>query len=395
MTPFLRPLLAVLCAGVLAACNDDPDPYQTLDGNQTMVVGHRGASGTLPEHTLEAYQRAIDQGADAIEPDLIATKDGVLIARHDPNLAYSTNVASIAKFADRKRTDYLVDGEKQTGWFAHDFTLAEIRELGAIATDADRPQQYNGQYKVPTFQEIVDLAKTQSTKLGRGIAIYPETKNPTFHRDLGLALEPKLAATLNAAGWNSKTAPVFVQSFEPSSLKQMRTLGLNVRMVQLIDADWYDYKTGKLSYAAPWDRPYDWTKAGDTRLYSVMVTPAGLAEIKTYADGIGPWKPYIIPMKGEYDAAGNMKDLNGDGVADLRDASSQPATTLIADAHKAGLFVHAYTFRNEGKRLAFDHKGDPKAEYLQYYRLGLDGLFSDFPDTAIAARAAYAKELGH
>lgn len=397
MTRWLRPLPALmLCAGLLAACNsDDPDPWPTLDGQQPLVVGHRGASGTLPEHTLEAYQRAIDQGVDAIEPDLIATKDGVLIARHDPNLAYSTNVASIAKFADRKRTDVLVDGEKQTGWFAHDFTLAEIRELGAIATDAERPQQYNGQFKVPTFQEIIELAKAQSTRLGRTIAIYPESKNPTFHRDLNLALEPKIVAMLNAAGWNSKTAPVFVQSFEPSSLKQMRALGLNVRMVQLIDADWYDYKTGGLSYAAPWDRPYDWTKAGDTRLYSVMVTPAGLAEIKTYADGIGPWKPYIIPMKGEFDVAGNMRDLNGDGVADLRDARSQAPTTLVADAHRAGLFVHPYTFRNESKRLAFDHAGDPKAEYLQYFRLGVDGLFSDFPDTAIAARATVAKDLGY
>jgi len=163
--------------------------------------------------------------------------------------------------------------------------------------------------------------------------------------------------------------------------------------VQLVDADDYDLKAGKLSYAAPYDRPYDWTLSGDTRLFSAMVTPAGLAEIKTYADGIGPWKPYIVPIKGAVDAAGNLRDVNGDGKVNYNDASSQPATSLIDDAHKAGLFVHAYTFRNEQRRLALDYNKDPKVEYLQFYRLGLDGLFSDFPDTAIEARTAYLREL--
>jgi len=199
---------------------------------------------------------------------------------------------------------------------------------------------------------------------------------------------------VKAAGWNCKTAPIFVQSFEPGSLKEMRSKGLDTRMVQLIDADDYDLKTGKLTYAAPYNRPYDWTLAGDTRLFSAMVTPAGLAEIKTYADGIGPWKPYIVPVKGTLDASGNMRDMDGDGKVTYTDASTQPSTTLIDDAHKAGLFVHAYTFRNEQRRLAFDYKKDPKAEYLQFYRLGLDGLFSDFPDTALEARKDYLKELG-
>ena len=185
-----------------------------------------------------------------------------------------------------------------------------------------------------------------------------------------------------------------VQSFEPSSLKEMKAKGLLTPKVQLIDADDYNLKTGALSYAAPYDRPYDWFKAGDKRLFSAMVTPAGLAEIKTYAEGIGPWKPYIIPVKGQLDASGNLRDINGDGAANLRDASSQAPTTLIADAHRAGLFVHAYTFRNEKRRLTADFNGDPQAEYLLYYRLGLDGLFSDFPDTGIAARAAYLKEMG-
>jgi glycerophosphoryl diester phosphodiesterase len=388
--------LALTLCTTLSGCfgSDSPAPLLTLDGQAPLVVAHRGASGYLPEETLEAYQKAIDLGADVIEPDLIATQDGVLIARHDPNLAYNTNVASIAKFADRKRVDWPVDGEKQTGWFAHDFTLAEIKELGAISTDSERPQQYNGLYKVVTFQEIIDLAKAQSTKLGRSIAVYPETKNPTYHRDLGLPLEERLLAMITAAGWNSKTAPIFVQSFEPDSLKRLRALGLATRAVQLIDADDYNLKTGTLSYTAPYDRPYDWTKAGDTRLFSAMVTPTGLAEIKTYADGIGPWKPYIVPVKGTLDAAGNLVDLTGDGKANLNDASTQAPTTLIADAHKAGLFVHAYTFRDEKRRLAYDYKGDPQAEYLQFYRLGLDGLFSDFTDTAIAARTAYLRETG-
>ncbi len=388
-------LALALASALLSACGgSDTSSFLTLDGNKPLVVAHRGASGYLPEETLEAYQRAIDLGADVVEPDLISTKDGVLIARHDPNLAYSTNVASRPEFADRKRVDWLVDGEKQTGWFAHDFTLAEIKTLGGISTDAERPQQYNGLYKVVTFQELIDLVKAQSTKLGRTIAVYPETKNPTYHRDLGLPLEDKLIALINAAGWNSKTAPIFVQSFEPGSLKEMRSKGLNTRLVQLIDADDYDLKTGTLTYAAPYDRPYDWFKAGDTRLFSAMVTPVGLAEIKRYADGIGPWKPYIVPVKGSVDANGNLRDINGDGKINLNDATTQAPTTLIADAHRAGLFVHAYTFRNEQRRLAADYKGDPKAEYLQFYRLGIDGLFSDFADTALQARDAYLSELG-
>ena len=387
--------LAVLAAAAsLTACGGDSTVLPTLNGATPLVVAHRGASGYLPEHTLEAYQKAIELGADAIEPDLISTKDGILISRHDPNLAFSTDVASHPEFASRKRVDFSVDGEKQTGWFAHDFTLAEIKTLGAISTDSERPQEFNGKLKVVTFQEIIDLVKAQSAKTGRNIAVYPETKNPTFHRDLGLPLEDKLIAMLEAAGWNNRVAPVFVQSFEPGSLKLMKSKGLLTPMVQLIDADDYDLKAGTLTYAAPYDRPYDWFKAGDKRLFSAMVTPAGLAEIKTYADGIGPWKPYIIPVKGQLDASGNLKDVNGDGKANLNDASSQAPTTLIADAHRAGLFVHAYTFRNEKRRLTADLNGDPQAEVLLYYRLGLDGLFSDFPDTGIAARAAYLKEMG-
>lgn len=390
------PLAAACCSALLlSACggSDDDKRLPTLDGAAPIVVAHRGASGYLPEETLEAYSLAIDLGADVIEPDLIATKDGILIARHDPNLAYSTDVASHAEFAARKKT-IQVDGETQTGWFASDFTLAEIKTLGAISTDAERPQQYNGAYKIVTFQEIIDLVKARTASTGRTIAVYPETKNPTYHRDIGLPLEDTLIAQIKAAGWNSKSAPIYVQSFEPSSLKYLKSKGLETRLIQLIDADDVNLKTGALTFAAPYDRPYDWLKAGDTRLFSAMVTPAGLTEIKAYADGIGPWKRYIITVKGALDASGNVTDINGDGKINEADTTSQPATPLIADAHKAGLFVHPYTFRNEQRRLASDYKGDPKNEYLAFYRLGVDGVFADFTDTAIAARSTYLKEMG-
>jgi glycerophosphoryl diester phosphodiesterase len=384
---------ALAMTGAAAASRGDK-ASPTLDGEPPLIIGHRGASGYLPEHTLEAYQLAINQGAEVIEPDFISTKDGVLIARHDPNLITSTDVASRPEFADRKRVDWPVDGEKQTGWFAHDFTLAEIKTLGTVITDPERPQQNNGKFRIATLQEIIDLVKTQSANLGRTIIIYPETKNPSYHRALGLPLEDKLIAALNAAGWNSRSAPVFVQSFEPGSLKEMRSKGLKTRMVQLIDGDDIDLKTGKITYAIPFDRPYDWCKSGDARLFADMVTLAGLDEIRTYADGIGVWKPYIIPVKGHIHAAGQLVDVNRDGKVDLRDATTQPATTLVAEAHKQGLFVHVFTFRNEKRRLASDYRGDPQAEYLQFFRLGVDGVFSEFPDTAVMARAVYLREGG-
>ena len=387
-------LTSVLAMTGAAAITSNGKASPTLDGEPPLVIGHRGASGYLPEHTLEAYQLAIDQGAEVIEPDFISTKDGVLIARHDPNLATSTDVASRREFADRKRVDWPVDGEKQTGWFAHDFTLAEIKKLGAVITDPERPQENNGKFKVATMQEIFDLVKTQSAKLGRTVIVYPETKNPTYHRDLGLPLEDKLIAALNAAGWNSRSAPVFVQSFEPSSLKEMRRKGLKTRMVQLIDGDDIDLKTGKITYAIPFDRPYDWCKSGDDRLFADMVTPSGLAEIGTYADGIGVWKPYIVPLKGRMGRAGQLVDVNGDGKVDLRDAETQPPTALVAEAHKRGLLVHVFTFRNEQRRLASSYMGDPQAEYLQFFRLGVDGVFSEFPDTAVTARSVYLRERG-
>ncbi len=384
--------LALAVALVGASSSVLAEPLKTLNGAAPLVVAHRGASGYLPEETLEAYALAIELGADVIEPDAIATKDGVLIARHDPNLAINTDVASRPEFASRKKTA-LVDGETQTGWFATDFTLAEIKTLGAIITDAERPKQFDGKFKVATIEEVFELAKAKSASTGRAIGVYPETKNPTYHRDLGVPLEDKLIALIEKFGWNSKTAPIFVQSFEPSSLKYMRSKGLQTRLVQLIDADDVDLKTGKLTYALPSDRPYEWTKAGDTRNFDVMVTPAGLAEIKTYADGIGPWKPYFVPVKGTFGADGKPMDINGDGKVDYSDTTTQPPTSLMADAHAAGLFVHVYTFRNEKRRLSSSYHNDPQAEYAQFFRLGVDGVFSDFTDTAVAARDSYLREM--
>lgn len=386
-------LAAALCLAGCSAPGGGAARLPTLDGQPPLVVAHRGASGYLPEETLEAYARAIDLGADYIEMDLVSTRDGVLITRHDPNLAISTDVASRPEFAARKKTRQ-VDGETQTGWFSDEFTLAEIQRLGAISTDAERPQQFNGQYKVPTFQQVIDLAKAKSRATGRTIGIYPETKNPTYFRDLGLPLEDKLIAMLEAAGWNSRGAPVFVQSFEPGSLKLMKARGLKTKTVQLIDGDGIDLKTGAMTYAVPVDRPYEWTKAGDRRNFDVMVTPAGLAEIKTYADGIGPWKRYIVSTRGTIGADGKPVDVNRDGKINDADAVSSAPTTLVADAHQAGLFVHPFTFRNESRRLASDYKGDPANEYLVFYRLGVDGVFTDFTDTALAARGAWMKDLG-
>jgi glycerophosphoryl diester phosphodiesterase len=391
----LRACINASCvAFLLAACASPPSPsLKTLDGNPPLVAAHRGASGYLPEETIEAYVKAIELGADFIELDLISTKDGVLIARHDPNLGISTDVARHPEFAARKRTTK-VDGETQTGWFSDDFTLAEIKTLGAISTDAQRPQEFNGRFKVATFQEVIDLAKRKSQETGRTIGIYPETKNPSYFRQLGLPLEDKLLAMLSEAGWNSRSAPVLLQSFEPGSLKYMRSKGTTLRMVQLIDGDSVDLKTGAITFGVPSGQPYDWTLAGDKRNFDAMVTPAGLAEIKTYADGIGPWKRYIVSVKGKVGADGKVLDLNGDGKINDADATTLEPTTLIADAHKAGLFVHAFTFRNENRRLAANYNGDPKQEYLQYYALGLDGLFTDFTDTALAVRAEYLRQVG-
>ena len=372
-------------AAMLAACGgNDDSPYPTLKGDKPLVIGHRGASGYLPEHTLESYKRAVELGADFIEPDLVATKDGVLIARHEPNITGTTDVSTRAEFAGRK-TKKMVDGVEEEGWFASDFTLAEIKTLRAIQPMAERDQSHNGKYQIPTLQEVLDLAKSEGTKAGRTVGVYPETKHPTFHVNLGLKLEDRLLDVLAQYGYTSKTSPVIVQSFEVSNLKYLRTK-TQIRLVQLVDANDVN-ADGSMDLTAPYDKPYDFAVAGDKRTFASLLTPAGLKEVKTYADGIGPWKPYLIPSK-QVDANkdGKPDDLNGDGKIDDRDRVMMPATDVVKNAHAEGLMVHPYTFRSEARRLASDFKGDPKAEYKLFYNLGVDGVFSDFPDTAKAAR---------
>ena len=382
----IRPAaLALTAALALAACGGSDSPsYPTLNGDTPLVIGHRGASGYRPDHTLESYKLAIDMGADFIEPDLVATKDGVLVARHEPNITGTTDVATRPEFASRKTTKN-VDGVNEEGWFVSDFTLAELKTLRAVQPLSDRDQSFNGKFQIPTFEEVLDLAKAEGTKAGRTVGVYPETKHPTYHAKLGLPLEDRLLAVLSKYGYTTKASPVIVQSFEVSNLKYLRSK-TQVRLVQLVDANDVN-ADGSMDLTAPYDKPYDFAVAGDSRTFASLLTPAGLKEIKTYADGIGPWKPYLIPSK-QVDANNDGKpdDLNGDGKIDERDRVMMPATSVVKDAHAAGLFVHAYTFRNEAKRLASDFKGDPKAEYKLFFNLGVDGVFSDFTDTAKAAR---------
>lgn len=375
--------LALVAAAVLAACGGS-DGFPTLTGDKPLVIGHRGAAGYLPDHTLEGYKKAIELGADFIEPDLVATKDGVLVARHEPNITGTTDVSTRAEFASRK-TKKTVDGVVEEGWFVSDFTLAEIKTLRAIQPLAERDQSYNGKFQVPTFEEVLDLAKSESVRVGRTIGVYPETKHPTYHVNQGLKLEDRLLAILAKYGYTSKGSPVIVQSFEVSNLKYLRTK-TQVRLVQLVDADDVN-PDGSISLVAPYDKPYDFAVAGDSRTFASLLTSSGLKEVKTYADGIGPWKPYLIPSKlVDENKDGKPDDLNGDGKIDERDRVMMPATDVLKNAHAAGLFVHPYTFRSEARRLASNFKGDPKAEYRLFYDLGVDGVFADFPDHAKAAR---------
>ncbi len=373
-----------LAAAILALCPAYASARDNDDGNfrKPLVIGHRGTHGYLPAHTLEGYALAIELGADFIEPDLVVTRDGHLIASHEPNIIATTDVASRSEFASRRRTA-IIDGVHETGFFAGDFTLAEIKRLRRVQDFADRPQQFNGKFEVPTLQEIIALVKRKSEEKRRTIGIYPETKHPTYHKSIHLPLERRLVQALAEAGWNRRDAPVFIQSFEQANLKELREL-TPIRLIQLVDAN--DVKPdGSLDFTAPFDRPYDWTASGDPRLiartFGFFVTDAGLREIKTYADGIGPWKRYIVSST----AAG----LPGPGEASRK---LLPAGDLFQRAHKVGLLVHTWTFRNEQQRLVSDYQGNPVNEYLQFYRLGIDGVFSDFADTAIAARVLFRLE---
>jgi glycerophosphoryl diester phosphodiesterase len=452
--PSSRLLLTLIAATAgLVACggSDGPAPFQTLDGTQPLVIGHRGLPGLYPEETEPSYDGAADAGADSLEEDLHLSKDCVLVARHNPWLSDNTNITAVAAtnatIAARKRTvpgvlvpvtyslatyggpaayisdqtdpndpksvlkSLIVDGEDHTGdWSITDFTVAELKAwLGGTTYDdaAERPTVLNGKYPILTMQEIINIAKAKSASSGRTITVYPESKNPYWNDKQAIAngcgtgthpFEDAILKLIKDNNLNSKTAPIIVQSFDPASLKYLRSIGLATRAIQLIDGNDVDYRTGAMIYQTSDvynfvdGRPYSWTVAGDGRFFGDMLTPAGLAEVKTYADGIGPWKPQvmshtIVPYPAK----------NADGTPftpSLGAVNTIVPTSLIADAHKLGLFVHSYTFRNEQKYLAGIYKGDPQAEFLAFYRAGIDGVFTDFANTGVAARAVYLKETG-
>lgn len=376
---------------VLLACDDnDNNNFQTLDKTQPIIYAHRGASGYLPDHTLEGYQKAIDLGADFIEPDLVITKDGVLVSRHEPNITGTTDVKNRPEFADRK-TKKIVDGIEEEGWFVSDFTLAELKTLRTIQPLAERDQAYNGRFQVPTFEEILQLLVAQRQKTGRNIGIIPEIKHPTYHQQLNLAMEDKVLELLTKYNLNSADANVKIQSFEVANLKYLNSKS-EVQLVQLIDATGLKLD-GTINNIAPLNQPYDFRANGTKTTYLDMLTPTGLKEIKTYADVVGPWKGYIVGTVAEdKNGDGIADDINGDGAIDERDRRLAQPTSLIKDAHAAGLKVVPFTLRNEPHRLAIDYQNDPTKEYLYLFELGVDGVFTDFTDTAVNARNQYLKK---
>ena len=332
---------------------------------EKVVIGHRGASALRPEHTIAAYTKAIDDGADVIEPDLVATRDGVLVARHENEISGTTNVADKPEFAARKATK-LIDNVSITGWFTEDFTLAELQTLRAkerIPLNRPGNTAFDGQFQVPTFQAVMDLARAKTVETGRTIAIYPETKHPSYFKAINLPLEKRLVDALEANGYRGKTAPVFIQSFEVANLKEIRKL-TDVRIVQLLSAS---------------GRPEDFGLAGDARTYADISTAAGLRDIATYANGIGPDKNMVIPRTAQ-------------------NTLGTP-TSLVADAHAAGLVVHPYTFRPENPFLPAElrrgnvasqtERGDLAAELTIFLRAGIDGFFTDDPSIGRAALDAF------
>ena len=320
---------------------------QTFTYQPPIIIAHRGASGYRPEHTLASYELAIDLGADYIEPDLVITKDGILIARHENEISETTDIANHPEFAHLKTTK-IIDDEIKTGWFTEDLTIAEIKTLTAQERIPQlRPQNtaYNGIFTIPTFQEIIDLAKHKSQAIGRHIGIYPETKHPSYFQVIGLPLEATLLLNLQEIN-----LPIFIQSFEVSNLKEL-SRKTDLPLVQLIN------DIGK---------PYDFVIENDPRTYADLLTQRGLREIAEYAQAIGVHKNLLIP-----------RDNYGKLLL---------PTSLIIDAHAANLQVHAWTFRNEDFFLPLDLQGNPQKEYEIFFNLGIDGVFSDYPDIALTVK---------
>ncbi|GAA2664525.1 glycerophosphodiester phosphodiesterase family protein [Nonomuraea recticatena] len=322
---------------------------------RAIIIGHRGAAGHRPEHTAGSYELAVAMGADWIEPDLVPTKDHVLVVRHENDISSTTDVSRHPEFKGR-RTTKVIDGLEVTGWFTEDFTLAELKTLRAVERLPElrrRATVYDGVHEVMTFQEVLDLAEMLSLRHGREVGVFPETKHPTYFRSIGLPLEEPLIETV--AG--SRQERIVVQSFEPSSLRRVAK-ELRVPLWQALGTA---------------GRPYDLEVAGDPATYADMMRPEGLARIAEYAQWIGPDKSSVIP-------------LGPDG------ASAAP-TTLVRDAHAAGLKIGVYTFRDENRflpaelrrgPLPWDH-GDAPTEYRAHLRLGVDAFVTDYPDTAAVA----------
>ncbi|WP_141204025.1 glycerophosphodiester phosphodiesterase [Streptomyces griseorubiginosus] len=326
------------------------------------VIGHRGASGYRPEHTFGSYQLALDLGADIVEAgDLVPTRDGHLVCRHEPEIGGTTDVADHEEFADR-RTTKVLDGVSVTGWFTEDFTLAELKTLRAIERiPANRPHNtlYNGRWEIPTFEEVLKWQDEQTRRRGKQVWIYPETKHPTYFRKLGLGLEERVAKLLHKHRKDRPNSPVILQSFEPTSIQRLNKLVDNPLVVLLSAAN---------------TRPFDFVETGDPRTVADLITPKGLREIAGYAQGIGPTLDLVITKKA--------------------DGSLDQETTLVADAHKVGLILHPYTMRNENPFLPAEYRkgtdadayGDAFGAFQRYFATGIDGVFTDNPDTGVLAR---------
>jgi glycerophosphoryl diester phosphodiesterase len=357
------PLTFVLPAATSASAAPRPpaaEPGEAL-ADDLLVVGHRGASGYRPEHTLASYELAARMGADYIEPDVVSTKDGVLVTRHENEISGTTDVAGHPEFAAR-RTTKVIDGVPLTGWFTEDFTLAELRTLRAVERLPDVREEnmlYNGLYQVPTLDEVLELRTRLSRELKREIGVYIETKHPTYFDEAGLSLEEPLLADLRQAGTDRANSKVFIQSFETTNLRELDAARVRVPLVQLLSA------TGA---------PYDLVAAGDPRTYADLSSAAGLRDIASYAEGVGPEKNQVIPRNPE--------------------GTLGTPTTFVDDAHAARLLVHPYTFRNENTFLppalregpAPDDYGRALVEHAAFWDAGIDGMFTDNPDTGVVSR---------
>lgn len=308
-----------------------------------IIIAHRGASGYRPEHTLEAYALAIDMGADYIEPDLVSTKDGVLVARHENEIGSTTDAAE--KFPLR-HTQKVVDGATVDGWFVEDLTLAELKTLRARERLAFRSHAYDGLFVIPTFDEVLALADSAGKKRGRAVGVYPELKHPSYFLSIGLSMAPRLLAALSAHGLDTRESLVFIQCFEVGTLKALRPQ-TPVRLVLLLSEN---------------DIPFDLATVGDRRTGTQLVTPESLKHIAQFADALGVHSRMVV----------------GAHVSDT-------PTTLVADAHAAGLAVHVWTLRPEPAFLAGRYAGDPYAEVRELTQLGVDGLFGDYPDQLVKA----------